>query len=425
MRRMKFTTTAVAALALTAVALIPSAWARSKERVLHTFSSNGPIGYNPDAGLIIDAAGNLYGTTTMGGNRKSGCRGDGCGTVFSLTRGVNGEWTGKVLHSFPANSRDGAVPQANLIFDGAGNLYGTTSSVASIAFKLIPRKDGSWIEKVLHTFGNGKDGRGPSSLVFDASGNLFGATTGGGAYGYGSIFELTPTANGHWTEKVLYSFNGKDGYDPFGVVIDKAGNLYGTTYFGGANACMGTGCGMVFELSPGSAGKWTERILHSFNDDGEDGFYPDGGLIFDLAGNLYGTTFYGGTGSGCFEDGCGTVFELTPDAHGHWTESVLHNFNPRSQDGYFPVAGLVFDSFGNLYGTTFAGGTYQYYGTVFELTPGTHGHWAEKLLHSFNDNGRDGYGAVTGLIVDTTGKLYGTTYQGGTQDLGTVFEITP
>jgi uncharacterized repeat protein (TIGR03803 family) len=280
-------------------------------------------------------------------------------------------------------------------------------------------------EKVLHSF-NKTDGANPyASLISDHAGNLYGTTYAGGAYGYGTAFELRPKSGGGWTEKVLHSFNnnGTDGYNPYAsLIFDASGNLYATTYYGGSGSCInGTvvvGCGTVFELTPQAGGSWKETVLHNFDDNGTDGFYPYAGLTFDSAGGLYGTTEWGGTGV------YGTVFELTPAAGGSWTESVLHNFSDNGTDGYFPEAGLIFDAVGNLYGTTEWGGT-GVYGTVFELMPTAGGTWTETVLHNFSVNGTDGDLPLGGLIFDAAGNLYGTTYEGGVYDSdGTVFELT-
>src|SRR5664279_2753958 len=307
----------VTLLIFTVSLFMTSTWAAAQERVLHNFNNNGTDGTFPQAGLIVDGAGNLYGTTVDGGTY-------GWGTVFELTPTAGGGWTETVLYSFGNNGTDGMWPYAGLIFDAAGNLYGTTNS--------------------------------------------------GGTYGYWTVFELTPTAGGGWTEKVLYSFNanGTDGYGPVaGLIFDAAGNLYGTT-LGGGTYYSGT----VFELTPAAGGGWTEKVLHNFNENGTDGALPRAPLIFDAAGNLYGTTEYGGT---YYDSDLGTVFELTPAAGGGWTEKVLHNFGI-GRDGTDPLAGLIFDAAGNLYGTTEYAGNYGA-GTVFELTPTAGGGWTEKVLH--------------------------------------------
>lgn len=305
----------------------------------------------------------------------------------------------RVLHRF---EKDGYNPAASLIFDAAGNLYGTTYrgglyGVFGTVFELMPTAGGGWTEKVLHVFGSSEDGQNPlASLIFDGAGNLYGTTQAGGAYSNGTVFELSPTAGGGWREKVLHSFNykgGKDGYYPTaGLILDAAGNLYGTTSMGGIGLCTDfntgavTGCGMVFELSPAGHGVWTERVLYSFEFTLQGTGAIPSGLIFDAAGNLYGTTEYSDFPS------VGTVFELLRGAGGLWTEKVLHSFTENGEDGLTPAAGLVFDAVGNLYGTTVGGGTGTCTcGTVFELAPKPGGGWAEKVLHSFNDNGKDGF----------------------------------
>jgi len=409
-------------------------FAASKEKVLYSFCSlNSCVdGSLPLAGLTIDTAGNLYGTTQTGGAY-------GWGTVFRLALGANGKWTETVLHSFNFNGEDGIEPAAEMIFDAAGDLYGTTeqggTGCASIGcgtvFELTPSADGKWTEEVLYSF-NGKDGYLPNGLIFDAAGNLYGTTplggnsgSGCGGQGCGVVFELSLGANGKWTEKVLHNFNGKDGALSYsGLVFDSTGTLYGVTQEGGAYACLpfGVTCGTVFQLIPGANGKWTEKVLHSF--DGADGYWPIGGLIFDGGGNLYGTTYGGGA-----HVNAGTVFRLARGTEGKWTEKVLHSFKDGGKDGYASYAGLIFDGAGSLYGTTAFGGVYCC-GIVFRLTPTSDGKWTKQTLRNFN--GKDGSTPEAGLIFDAAGNLYGTTTYGGASGTGcsgsgcgTVFEIAP
>ena len=406
MRGKRFSMGLRAVLAIFTVTVsVTSAWAATNwnEKVLHDFSNNGTDGFYPYGGLIFDAAGNLYGTTQVGGTYNNG-------TAFELTPTAGGGWTEQVLYSFGGGLYDG------LIFDAAGNLYGTMGGGGvggyGTVFELTPTAGGGWSEEVLYSFGEGTDGGGPyAGVIFDKNGNLYGTTTKGGTYGWGTVFELTPAAGGGWTETVLHSFNnnGTDGYTPLaGLIFDAVGNLYGTTWHGGAYGYPG---GTVFELTPTAGGGWTETVLHSFN--GTDGSNPYAGLIFDVAGNLYGTTSNGG------DYGLGTVFELTPAAGGGWTEQVLHSFN--GTDGNGPIAGLIFDKNGDLYGTTAGGGNYGH-GTVFELTPTAGGGWAEQVLLSFEGSG--GGDPQSGLIFDAAGNLYGTTQNGGA-GVGTVFELSP
>jgi len=393
-------------------------FASSTEQVLFRFYKG--IGIGPVGTPISDASGNLYGVTAGGGGVANN-------SAYELSPGANGRWTGKVLHYFKFGHNDGLTPTGGLIFDPAGNLYGTTwdggSHGVGIAFELIHGASG-WSEHVLHNFGHRQDGGQPSgSLIFDKAGNLYGVTAGGGAYGQGTVFQLVPGANNTWKESVLYSFqdNGVDGRIPLGgLTFDVAGNLYGTTSTGGAN-----GGGIVFELSPGANGTWTYSVLYNFCSTSgcPDGAHPVGSPIFDAAGNLYGTTLYGGA-PGTF--GYGVVFELAPSG-GTWTQTVLHTFE--GPDGAEPNAPLVFDNAGNLYGTTGGGGKGCYYpyacGVAFELTPGG-GTWTETILHGFNDGpkAKDAGGPSGGLIFDTAGNLYGVTF-GVWNGRGALYEITP
>ena len=404
--------------------VVSTAMGASTEKVPYNFCRVQlcPDGANPWASLISDAAGNLYGTTLYGGN--SNCS-HGCGVVFELTR-ANGKWEQKVLRHFENDGKDGYYPFAGLIFDNAGNLYGTTQEGgvdgAGTVFEVMPEKDGKWKEKILHSFLSTGDGVYPdAALVFGADGKLYGTTYQGGAYGYGTVFRLKPGANGHWSEKVLHNFdfNGKDGTGPLaGLIFDRSGNLYGTTQTGGS-----TNNGTVFEMTPAKNGSWGEKVLYNFTG-GLDGGLPNAGLVFDVTGNLYSTTVAAGYPHCYRGGGCGTVFQLTPAARGKWTLATLFSFE--GTDGAFPYSGLIFDAAGNLYGTTNDGGAYSACnlgcGSVFKLAPG---HWSESLLHSFDDNGMDGFAPYSGLIMDATGNLYGTTYDGGANGYGTVFEVVP
>ena len=383
---------AVAAVLILNSRVGPYAAAADKYKSLYRFKG-GKDGSLVYGSLVFDPAGNLYGTTYVGGA-------DNYGTVFELSPHGNGGWTKSVLHSF--NGNDGGSPWDGVIFDAAGNLYGTTyvggADNFGTVFELSPNTDGSWTEKVLHSF-NGNDGRAPwDGVILDAAGNVYGTTYWGGTDNYGTVFELSPNANGRWTEKVLHSFKNdrKDGALPYAeLVLDQTGNLYGTTSAGGTKED-----GIVFQLSPNRDGSWTEKVLHSFS--GADGKLPFGGLIFDEVGNLYGTTLGGGAGND------GTAFELSPKRDGTWTEKLLHSFN--GKDGAYPRARLIFDTAGNLYGTAGIGGRY-FVGTVFRLRP-ANGRWDLTVVHTFKDHP----GAVPDapLIFDANGNLYGTT-AGNTQ----------
>jgi uncharacterized repeat protein (TIGR03803 family) len=394
------------------VAATPSAQAQTFT-VLYNFTGL-PDGASPQAGLVRDAAGNLYGTTANGGLPGLCYQGDyGCGTVFK----VDATGTETVLHRFGGGGgADGAYPQAGLIRDGSGNLYGTTSSGGNP--KCIPwgcgtvfKVDKRGTETVLYRFtGRLGDGCYPfGGLIRDKAGNLYGTTWECGYSGYGTVFKLDTTG----TETVLHSFAGYplDGSQPYltSLLMDKQGNLYGVTNVGGVE-----GPGAVFKLSP----KGELTILHSFAN-GTDGSYPSGRLIRDKEGNLYGTTEAGGGDGNCptIGGGCGTVYEVSEAGK----ETILHRFD--GTDGAFPFAGLIADTKGNLYGDT-----YDYevgYGTVFKLSKsGT-----LTVLHSFS--GSDGTFPIADLIRDANGNLYGTASVGGntncdlTSGCGTVWKLTP
>jgi len=381
--------------------LSPKAGGGWAEQSVHSFQPL-PSGFNPYGGLTMDAAGNLYGVTQRGGD-SSACGGNGCGTVFELSPAAGGGWAGKFLHRFTGVGFDGAYPNGGLVLDGAGNIYGTTSQGGKgmcveytggpvqgcgTVFELSPTPSGPWKQTIVRTFEGAvlgapsADGEDPvSGLIFDANGNLYGTTSEGGKYGYGTVFELSPKAGGGWSQKLLHVFNESetDGYAPNAtMVFDKHGNLYGTTQYGGTGMCTDyssdevTGCGTIFELSP-SAGSWTEKVVYSFQLNGTDGWFPTSSLIFNN-GNLYGTTQYGGAGFCGYEGndfGCGTVFKVSYKEGSGWTETVLHGFQPDVTDGQNPNSSLVLDSHGNLYGTTISGGNNGATpgGTVFEIAP--------------------------------------------------------
>jgi uncharacterized repeat protein (TIGR03803 family) len=391
--------------------LMTSTRAVAQEKVLYSFQPQEHVPY--PSGLTSDAAGNLYGTTLNGGP-------NGSGSVFKLSLRPGGGWSEKTLFTFDQIANYAYGPSGGVVLDSAGNLYGTTvwggkgGTYGGTVFELKPQADGSWVGTVLHNFGqSAEDGILPNGgLVFDAAGNLYGTTNEGGASGRGTVFQLSPRADGTWTEAVLHSFTGADGEFPVATVtLVAAGNLYGTTSQGGTQ-----GGGTAFELTR-SAGGGTFSVLYDFVYNGAGGSGPRCTLILDADGNLYGTAPAGGL---AYNDG--TVFELTPTGNGAWTEKVVHYFG-HGEDGSEPYAGLISDAFGNLYGTTISGGAYDA-GTAFKLTPGVGGGWTETTLHSFG-HGKDGSIPVAGLIFDAAGNLYGTDWYGGAYEDGTVYEITP
>ena len=380
------------------------------ERVLLSFSggSTGTLPYQN--GLISDTTGNLYGATYRGNN------------TFELLKpsGTNKNWTQSAIAALT-----GTFPTGKLVFDKSGNLYGATllggANSGGTAFKLA-LSGGVWTQTDIFDFDSGAFGATGSEphgdLAIDGKGNLYGATFEGGANGAGVAFELSPPAGGvgAWTETILFNFSMTTGGNPYGsgVALSK-GNLYGTTFYGGMN-----GGGVAYELSPpsGGVGFWNETVLHNFGAAfSNDGSYPQGGMILDAAGNLYGTTSSGGT------HGRGTVFQLS-QVGGTWTENVLYNFTGGT-DGLYPVSGLLFDKSGNLYGTTYYGGVAGVNaGTVFKLAPGAT--WTFTTLYQFAGT-PDGANASSALSIDPSGNLYGTTTHGGagTCNCGTVFKLVP
>jgi uncharacterized repeat protein (TIGR03803 family) len=416
----KFLGAASAALVIVMAILMlaTAAGAASKYKTLYKFKGKMDGGY-PYAGLVADTSGNLYGTTSAGGDLNTPC-GSECGTVFKLTPNGDGSWTESVIHFFEDDNIDGMNPNAGLIFDAAGNLYGTTVSGPGISgrgtvFELKPNSDGSWTESVLCSFTGFGDGEWPvAPLIMDHAGNLYGTTSAGWDNNGGAVFQLTPNYDGSWTKNILYSFRayGVDGDEPRGgVILDSAGNVYGTTKRGGEyNA------GVVFQLTPNGDAGWSESVLYRFTT--PDGSNPSAGLIFDSAGNLYGTASWGGGGW----DG-GSVFQLRHTTKGTWKHRDIYSFNGDSKYGRTPLASLISDSAGNLYGTTSLGGAYNL-GTVFKVRPTLKGSGRITVLHSFGNH--PGEIPSASLMFDAAGNLYGTTSGDSyNTNFGSVFEITP
>ena len=361
--------------------------AAQTENILYSFGGQSGDGDYPLSTLVKDKKGNLYGTTWGGGA-------NGTGTVFKLSP----SGTETVLHSFCTSlyaCPDGANPESGVILDTAGNLYGTTSLGGPYGAGTVYQVTPSGTETLLYSFTGGADGARPyAGVVLDKAGNLYGTTTGGGANGAGTVFQLT--SSGGLT--VLHTFAGPDGNDPNGgVILDSKGNLYGTTVAGGAH-----GYGTVYKLSPGG----TETVLYSFTG-GADGGVPARGLVLKK-GYLYGTT----------TNGYGTVFKVSLSGKA----TVLYSFTGAG-DGGLPTSEVIFDKNGNLYSTTYMGGLYNE-GTVFELTPtGT-----ETALYSFGSQSGDGALPDAGLVFDKKGNLYGTTLRGGLGGVnggGIVFKLVP
>ncbi len=418
------------ALAAATVALIvilmlaPGAWAASKYKVLYEFTG-GADGGSPMWGVTLDKAGNLYGMTDQGGTY-------GSGTVFKLTKHSDGTWTYSVLYTFTGGN-DGGTPYAGVTFDAKGNLYGTTQDggaySSGVVFQLVPKSGGTWTENVIYSFPAGSHGSSDDQVgvTVDSAGVLYGTVEDGGTYSLGVAYKLTPNSGGSWTYGVLHNFaGGQDGSYPEegNLVFDKVGNLYGTTIEGGAG-----GGGVVFELVPSKDGSWKEKVLFGFGNNGQAN--PMGPLVFDRAGHIFGTAVNGGYG------GYGTVFELIRGSKGKWTEKELYSFWG-NQDGARPGAGVIFNKAGNLFGTTFYGEDLNggcCLGQVFELVRTPYG-WAELAVHRFQGGSKDGINTRAGLVLDAKGNLYGTTCDGGIGSetgceasnpagAGVIFEISP
>lgn len=432
----------VVAAALATIVFVAAAGATT-EKVIYEFQG-GNDGYYPESALVADKAGNLYGTTYTGGG-YSNCSpfGESCGVVFELSPKSGGGWTEKVIHAFQGNT-DGGLPANGVAIDSNGNLYGVTSLGGTPAggcfstggcgkvYKLAPpkKKGGTWKETTLYSFCSASgctDGAYPQSLVaLDAAGNIYGTTNVGGlsggcntdgfgGYGCGVVYKVSSAKKG-WKETVLYTFSGSfdGGFPAGGVVLDKSGNVYGTT------DSYGAGYGVVYELkSPKKNG--SETVLYAFTG-GNDGSSPTTSLLLD-GGNLYGTAPGGGA------DYFGTVFELQY-ANGSWTEQTLYTFTGGS-DGGTPYSPLVLKG-GSFYGTTYAGGTgtgcgfggTSPCGTVFSLTS-NQGTWTENVVYSFQA-GTDGALPENGVYFDKKGDMFGTTQGGGDHGVyGVVYEITP
>jgi len=408
------------------------------EKVVYAFLGQ-PDGINPNAGLVADVAGNLYGTTTAGGTDSS-CS---CGTIFELSPPAfaGGAWTETILYSFQGGANDGARPFGTLIFDKAGNLYGTSlgggSNNPGTVFELSPpaTAGGAWTETVILFFAaNFAGGASPEGkLAMDAEGDLFGTAQSGGKSGEGVVFEiLKPKVAGKpWVGKVLHSFGQTDGdgFQPGSNIVFRNGVIFGTT----ANA--GTHWGTIFRLVNNS-GTWTYSILFDFN--GNNGSAPWGGVIIDKAGNLYGTANGGGiNGKRCDPQGCGVIFELSPPATagGSWTETTLYEFTGAG-DGANPYGTLWIDALGNLYGTASQGGKTNTtgaggptLGTVYKLKApvDSGGTWTLQLLHDFGGIQAGDGNFPLGELILVNGLLYGTTDLGGNEfsNGGTVFSVVP
>ena len=430
--------------------LAASSLAASTEKVLYSFA--GPAagdGFGPQSGLAFDAKGNLYGTTSDGGT-GAGCL-NGCGTVFQLTSNKHGGWQETVIYNFQGDVTDGDFPNTTPVVDAAGNVYGMTKDgpqSCGIVYKLTPSRSGGFTETLIHIFStsvHNNDGcinGDPSQvhinpLIMDKNGNLYGSTAFGGGgssnrvcrNGCGIVFKLASQSDGTWKETILHHYptdSGREGFSPTVYQLDDAGNLYGLAG-GGCSSCAG----LVFKLSPSKQGNWPETVL--FQSHISDlATVPVGGLLMDKAGNFFAPTY----GPQCNSCG-GAIARLSPAGGGKYKATIIHVF--KNHDGVIVNSGLLKDAAGNLYGTTLYGGGRgtsncpngeDGCGTIYTLSPASNGKWHERILFRFDDNTDGGVPADDVLLQDAHQNIYGTTSAGGKVIFsngatgGNVFELT-
>lgn len=403
LRILTITCAIVALIALPAT----SAWA-SSTNILYGFTG-GTDGEYTDTDLVLDSAGNIYGTSVSGGAF-------GSGTVFRVTPA--GKHT--VLYSFHGGT-DGGEPYKGVTLDSQGNIYGTAvtggkgacEGGCGVVFQLT-KSGTNWKQTILYYFTGGNDGSGPGTgLTLDSNGNLYGMTPTAGAYGVGVVFQLKRVHMNAWEFKVIHTFTGgNDGAAASaGRLLIRNGHIYGVATAGGAH-----GKGAAFELTPSTVGEWHVKVLYGFKGQPDAGF-PYGALSADKSGNLYGTTYYDGANN------LGSVYELIPDGHGNWSEKVLYSFKGGS-DGASSLANLVFDTAGNLYGTTSEGGAGCSCGVIFKLASDGHGNWSESIPHRFQGS-PDGAFPYNGMVAGAGGYFYGATVHGGPTNDGAIYRFKP
>jgi hypothetical protein len=452
---------ALVAFTLIAFALgLPGRSLAQTETVTYSFTGAAD-GAVPSSSLVADSSGNYYGTTFSGGSYAgAACQFYGCGTVFELSPNHSGDWTETTIYTFTGGT-DGAEPAAALVFDALGNLYGTTTQGGiigscsdagqgcGVVFELSPSSSGGWTESLLYSFVGGNDGwYSEAPLTFDSAGNLYGTTSLGGpvkacnnSFGCGEVFKLTPNGFGGWQYSVVYSFkNGKDGGRPYsGVVVDSAGDIFTTTIQGGSGTKCGGGCGTLVEFTPNGAGGYMPHMIHSFSG-GRDGGVPEGGLMLDASGNIYGTALIGGfLGGSCRTmGGCGLVFKLSPRSGGGFVPAFLYTFLGGA-DGYNPVSVLTMDTAGNLYGAAYGSPTgvgdcgFQC-GSIYKLAPNGIGGYTQSVAYAFPGGANGGIlNFLNGLTLDASGNIFGTTTGDGifnsllacANGCGVAYKITP
>ncbi len=386
--------------------------ARAGTGVIHSFEEEG--GEYPSTDLVVDADGNIYGTTVQGGE-------NGAGSIFQLAKTPNG-WVHTVLYSFTGGA-DGGQPYGGVTLDAQGNLYGTaviggTGGICAedgcgVAYKLS-NSGGTWTQTVLHHFTGGDDGSGPGTgLTIDPDGVVYGMTPTGGEFGIGVLFRLTPGPGGTYVFDLLHTFTGgSDGGTASAgrLLRDGSGNLYGVATVGGDFQK-----GVAYKLT-NTNGTFAYDVIYHFQGLPDAGF-PYGGLTFDSSGNLYGTTYYDGAND------LGCVYRLEPQGGGTWHETVIYSFVGGS-DGASPISNVSFDLAGNLFGTTSEGGPGCGCGTIFRLAPAGGGTWIESLAHAFT-GAPDGAFPYNGMVAGSGGRFYGATVHGGEDGDGSIYEFTP
>jgi uncharacterized repeat protein (TIGR03803 family) len=404
-----------AILAILLAATTASAMAAGSVEILHSFGEDD--GEYPASEIVVDGAGNLYGTTTEGGDFNAGI-------VFQLSPDGAGGYTETILHHFNGFA-DGLNPYGGVAIDADGNLYGTTTAGGTggvcaedgcgVVYKLT-KNGGSWDFSVLHHFTGGFDGWGVGGQpALDAAGNVYGTTPNGGLFGIGVVWQLVLDA-GEYRFRVLHHFTGGEDGATGGLgrvlVLPNGRTLFGVATVGGAN-----GAGVAYQMKQDDLGNWTFRTLYAFQGAPAAGF-PYGGLTMDDQGNLYGTTYYDGA------EGYGTVYRLSRDGGAGWIETVLHSFTGGA-NGNNPSTNLAFDARGNLYGTTAEGGARGCHcGTIFRLTPDGAGGWTHRVVYRFKGS-PDGSYSYYSIVPDRRGNWYGATVHGGEDGDGTVFRFTP
>ena len=382
--------------------------------VIHSFTGS-PDGKIPSTAMISDSSGNFYGGTINGG---TGLCMAGCGTIFELSPVSGGGWTESIIYSFQGGAvGDGQFPAGALTSDASGNIYGVTSQGGTTGngtvFRLSPGT-GGWTETVLYAFkGGNTDGGAPAGkVIFDSAGNLFGVTGGNGAHSTGTVYMLTPTSSGMWTETLLYSFPASGsslGTNPSGIIFDSTGVLWGVTTFGGTSGVNGSG--VVFQLIKNTSGVWTQRVIKKFSTAAADVQTPTGGLAFDASGDLFMTMSRGAQGGA-------SVFELTPTTGGNYQGHVLHAY--QGPQVVQPYEAITFDSTGALYSAGSVGGGSCDCGLVYKLTPGTSG-WSSTVLLTMN--GTSGNQPIGGAVLDSSGNTLVVTQFGGSKKDGVVLSI--